>query len=162
MTDAELLAARARRLAVPISEVTASVGRAAIVAEIGAQQFAFPLVDVRRALVLGPLTELPHVPPNVLGLGTADGDVIAVFDGRIWAGGSRRPSSEHTPVLLLGPARAPLALAVDRFAGSLALPPAVEATGWLEQVTADGVLVVRVTSLLEDPAFSLASEGNRR
>ena len=159
--DDQLLAARARRLAVPIVEDTSTDGRSAIVVEIDAQRYAFPLADVRRALVLGPLTELPHVPPIVLGLGTADGDVLAVFDGRVWAKGSRRPSADHTPVLILGPVQAPLAFAVDRFAGSLALPPPAVSTGWLEQVSDEGVLIVRVSALLEDPAFSLdtASEG---
>ncbi|CAN5448980.1 hypothetical protein BH11MYX1_BH11MYX1_24950 [soil metagenome] len=160
-SDRDVLAARARRLAVPLAEETIDA-LSALVVEIDAQRFAFPLADVRRALVLGPLTELPHVPPIVLGLGTADGDVIAVFDGRVWAGGSRRPSADHTPVLLLGPAHASLALAVDHFVGSLALPAAVEgAAGWLQEVTADGVLIVRVEALLRDPRFSLAmsSEG---
>jgi chemotaxis signal transduction protein len=158
-TDESLLAARAKRLAVPIVEDRASDGLSAIVVEIDAQQYAFPLADVRRALVLGPLTELPHVPRIVLGLGTADGDVLAVFDGRVWVGGSRRPSADRTPVLILGPAQTPLALAVDRFAGSLALPAAATTTtGWLQQVTEEGILIVRVGALLEDPAFSV-SEG---
>jgi chemotaxis signal transduction protein len=157
-TDEDVLAARAKRLAMPLAETTAQDGHSAIVVEIDAQHYAFPLVDVRRALVLGPLTELPQVPPIVLGLGTADGDVLAVFDGRVWAGGARRPSSDRTPILILGPALMPLALAVDRFAGSLVLPPATASTGWLDQVTEDGVLIVRVGALLEDPAFSV-SEG---
>ncbi|HET9989676.1 MAG TPA: chemotaxis protein CheW [Kofleriaceae bacterium] len=157
-TDADLLAARAKRLAVPIVEDTASDGHSAIVVEIDAQRYAFPLADVRRALVLGPLTELPHVPPIVLGLGTADGDVLAVFDGRVWAGGSRRPSADRTPVLILGPAPTPLALAVDRFVGSLTLPASTATAGWLQQVTEEGILIVRVGALLEDPAFSV-SEG---
>ena len=164
MTDQELLAARARRLAVPLAEDDSSDALTALVVEIDAQRFAFPLAEVRRVFVLGPLTELPHVPPIVLGLGTADGDVLAVFDGRVWAGGTRRPSAELTPVLLLGPARAPLALAVDRFAGSLALPapptppaPGDSAAGWLQEVTAEGILIVRVAALLADPRFSLAS-----
>jgi len=155
-SDRDVLAARAKRLAVPIVEDMASEGHSALVVEIDAQHYAFPLVDVRRALVLGPLTELPHVPAIVLGLGTADGDVLAVFDGRVWAGGSRRPSADRTPVLILGPAQAPLALAVDRFAGSLALPASTATTGWLQQVTEDGILIVRVEALLEDPAFSVA------
>jgi chemotaxis signal transduction protein len=171
MSDQQLLTARARRLAVPLAEDASSDALTAVVVEIDAQKFAFPLADVRRAFVLGPLTELPHVPAIVLGLGTADGEVLAVFDGRVWAGGTRRPSAEHTPVLLLGPARAPLALAVDRFAGSLALPappappaPGEAASGWLQEVTADGVLIVRVAALLADPRFSLAptSEGTSR
>jgi chemotaxis signal transduction protein len=158
----EILAARAKRLAVPISEATSIEGHSAIVVEIDAQRFAFPLADVRRALVIGPLTELPHVPPIVLGLGTADGDVLAVFDGRVWAGGTRRPSADHTSVLILGSAQAPLALAVDRFAGSFALPPAlVSSTGWLQQISEEGILIVRVSALLADPMFSLraVSEG---
>jgi chemotaxis signal transduction protein len=162
MTDDEiLLAARAKRLAVPIVEDTSSDGRSAIVVEIDTQRFAFPLADVRRALVLGPLTELPHVPAIVLGLGTADGDVLAVFDGRVWAGGARRPNADHTPVLILGPAQTPLAFAVDKFVGSLALPPPTETTGWLQQVSEEGILIVRVSALLADPAFSLGtvSEG---
>jgi chemotaxis signal transduction protein len=160
-TDQDTLAARAKRLAVPITDDTSSDGHSAIVVEIDAQRFAFPLADVRRALVLGPLTELPHVPAIVLGLGTADGDVLAVFDGRVWAGGSRRPSADHTSVLILGPAQTPLALAVDRFAGSLALPPPATSTGWLQQITEDGILIVRVSALLADPVFSLrtVSEG---
>ncbi len=160
-TDEQVLAARAKRLAAPIVEDTSRDGRSAIVVEIDAQRFAFPLADVRRALVLGPLTELPHVPPIVLGLGTADGDVLAVFDGRVWAGGARRPSADLIPVLILGPAQTPLALAVDRFVGSLALPLLEPATGWLQQVTDDGILIVQVRALLENPAFSLGtvSEG---
>jgi chemotaxis signal transduction protein len=155
-TEQEILAARAKRLALPLEEDTSSDLASAIVVEIAAQRFAFPLTDVRRALILGPLTELPHVPPIVLGLGTADGDVLAVFDGRVWAGGTRRPSSDQTPVLILGATRTPLALAIDRFAGSLALPPLVAtSTGWLHQVTDDGVLIVRVEAMLEDPVFSL-------
>lgn len=160
-TEDELLAARAKRLAVPIVEDTSSNGQSAIVVEIDGQRYAFPLADVRRAAVFGPLTELPHVAPIVLGLGTADGDVLAVFDGRVWAGGARRPSADRTPVLILGPAQTPLALAVDRFAGSLALPLPAASTGWLQQVTEDGILIVRVSALLEDPAFSsgIISEG---
>jgi chemotaxis signal transduction protein len=155
-TDEDVLAARAKRLAVPIVEDVARDSLSALVVEIDAQRYAFPLADVRRALMMGPLTELPHVPPIVLGLGTADGDVLAVFDGRVWVGGSRRPSSDRTPVLILGPTQAPLALAVDRFGGSLALPAPTTTTGWLQQVTEEGILIVRVSALLEDPAFSVS------
>lgn len=156
MTDRDVLEARARRLAVPSTETALAEDRLALVVEIDSQRFAFPLADVRRALVLGPLTPLPHVPAIVLGLGTADGDVLAVFDGRVWAGGARRPGAEHTPVLILGSAHAPLALAVDRFAGTLARPAPVDGgAGWLREVTADGVLVVDVGAMLQDPRFSL-------
>ncbi|GEM_PF-4573659 len=160
MTDRDILLARAKRLAVPVGELAATDGRTAIVVEIDAQRFAFPLADVRRALVLGPLTELPHVPAIVLGLGTADGDVLAVFDGRVWAGGTRRPAAAHTPVLILGSAQAPLAFAVDRFGGSLALPPRRDGSTD-QEVTDEGVLIVRVDALLQDPRFSLvtSSEG---
>lgn len=161
--DRDVLAARAKRLAVPLAEEAAANGRAAIVVEIGAQQYAFPLAEVRRAVLVGSLTELPHVPPIVLGLGTIDGDVLAVFDGRVWMGGARRPLADHTPVLLLGATQQPLALAVDRFVGSLVLPPAIDTTaGWLEAVTDTGVLIVRVDAMLRDPAFSsgISQEGS--
>ncbi|MEP6862287.1 MAG: chemotaxis protein CheW [Deltaproteobacteria bacterium] len=157
-TDQAILAARAKRLATPLVEEAASGGGSAIVVEIDSQQYAFPLADVRRASMVGGVTELPHVPPIVLGLGVADGEVLAVFDGRIWAGGSRGPRADRTPVLILGAANAPLALAVDRFVGLLALPPAVTPTlGSRQQVTDDGIFIVAVAALLQDPQFSLGT-----
>ncbi len=159
MTDDERLLARAARLAVPVAIEDPDHGRSAIVVMIVGQRYAFPLADVRRASILGPITVLPHVPPIVLGLATSDGDVRAVFDGRVWAGGTRRSVMENTPVLILGTAVAPLVLAIDSFAGSMILgthkPPAgAPAATWLHGVTDDGVLVVDVAALLRDPAFS--------
>ncbi len=162
MTDDERLLARAARLATPIAIEEPDDGRSAIVVMIVGQQYAFALADVRRVSILGPITALPHVPPIVLGLATTDGDVRAVFDGRVWAGGARRTVMENTPVLILGTALAPLVLAIDSFAGSMILsshkPPAgAPAATWLHGVTEDGVLVVDVQALLRDPAFSTAS-----
>lgn len=153
MNDDELLARRAARLARP---TTASVqGRPAMVVAIGAQQYAFPLDEVRRAAVLGSLTRLPHVPPIVLGLGTLDGEVVAVFDGAVWAGGPPRVPTERTPVLVLGTSTAPLVLAVDAFASSVVLPAHVPPSAtWLQFITDDGVLAVDVPTLLSDPVFS--------
>lgn len=167
MTDDERLLARAARLAKPIAVEKPDDGRSAVVVLIGGQRYAFPHADVRRVSILGPITAVPHVPPIVLGLATTDGEVRAVFDGRVWTGGARRSVMEHTPVLILGTANAPLALAVDSFEGSMNLsthkPPAgVPCAAWLLGVTEDGVIVVDVRALLQDPAFSSgtrASEG---
>ncbi|MEO8701148.1 MAG: chemotaxis protein CheW [Kofleriaceae bacterium] len=159
----EVLRARARRLARPVEETTGGGGASAIVATIGSQQYAFALTDVRRAAVLGALTPLPHLPPIVLGLGISDGDVVAVFDARVWTGSPRRPPSNKLAVLLLGSTIAPLALAVDAFAGTITLEPvirpaAASTTSWLRGVTADGVLVVDVPALLQDPLFSFDTQ----
>lgn len=167
MTDDERLRARAARLATPIAVEKPDDGRSAIVVTIAGQRYGFPHADVRRVSILGPITALPHVPPIVLGLATTDGEVRAVFDGRVWAGGARRSVMEHTPVLILGTAIAPLALAIDSFEGSMKLsshkpPSGAPSAPWLSGVTEDGVFVVDVRALLQDPAFSSgtrASEG---
>ncbi len=170
MTDDERLLARAARLARPIAVEVPDEGRAALVVMIANQRYAFPLAEVRRVSVLGPITALPHVPPIVLGLGTSDGDVLAVFDGRVWAGGVRRSATDRTPVLILGTATAPLAFAIDSFAESVLLPSHKPPSGgptapWLLGMTEDGVFVVDVPALLQDPAFSpgtVAFEGVAR
>ena len=161
MRDDELLRLRAARLARP-SVAIADDGTPAVLVRIHDQQYAFPLADVRRAAVVAMVTPVPHAPTVVLGLGVSDGEVRAIFDGRIWAGGPSRTERERIPVLLLGPSSAPLALAVDAHVGSTTLPRALTRTAsapdWLLGLTADGVLVVRVAALLEDPLFS---PGNR-
>ena len=159
MTDDERLLARAARLATPLAVKKPDDGRSAIVVMIGGQRYAFALAHVRRVSILGPITALPHVPPIVLGLATTDGEVRAVFDGRVWAGEVRRSVTEHTPVLILGTAIAPLALAIDSFAGSMILsshkpPGGAPSATWMQGVTEDGVIVVDVPALLQDPAFS--------
>jgi len=162
--DQAILLARARRLAVALADERSqgdlAPGAAAIVVEVADQAYAFPLVDVRRAAIVHAVTELPHVPPVVLGLGLVDGDPLAIYDARVWLGRDRRTSLVHLPVLVLGSDREPLALAVDRFVGSLVLPPPRDGQGWLQEVTEQGVLIVRVAALLRDPTFSTsAAEG---
>lgn len=161
MTDSQILRSRAARLARPLA-VAAHDGTPAIVVRINDQAYAFPLAEVRRAAVVAAVTPLPHVPPVVLGLGISDGEVLAVFDGRIWAGGQRRPRLDRIAVLLLGSATAPLALAVDALVGSTVLPleltRSATAPPWLLGLTGDGVLAVHVAALLEDPMFT---PGNR-
>ena len=49
-TDQAILAARAKRLATPLVEETSSNSGSALVVEIDAQQYAFPLADGMLAL----------------------------------------------------------------------------------------------------------------
>jgi len=153
--DQAILRARAKRLAVPLQDERAegASGVAAIVVEVADQSYAFALTEVRRAAIVRAVTELPHVPPVVLGIGIVDGEPLAIYDARVWLGRDRRTSLAHLPVLVLGSERDPLALAVDRFAGSLVVPAPHDGPGWLQEVTAQGVVIVRVAVLLRDPAF---------
>lgn len=143
--DDEVLRARAARLARPLEAET--VERAALLVTIAAQSYAFELADVRRTSMISKITRLPHVPPIVLGLGRLEGDVVAVFDGRVWAGGSPRATLDDVPVLALSGPR-PLVLAVDELNGLVSLPPGAGT------LTREGVVVVDTRALLENPAFS--------
>lgn len=166
--DQAILLARAKRLAVALDgerpsgehlAPDAQPGVAAIVVEVADQSYAFPLTDVRRAAIVRAVTEIPHVPPVVLGIGIIDGNPLAIYDARVWLGRDRRRSLTRMPVLVLGSEREPLALAVDRFAGSLVIPPPRGGQGWLQEVTEQGVLIVRVAALLRDPTFSASAAG---
>lgn len=153
----DVLVQRARALAVRPVVQTAAVPRAIAVA-IGEQRYAFPVDHVRKVAVTGAIARLPHVPPLVLGLGSVDGEVLAIFDARIWCGLPGRARGGTTNVILLGTG-APLALAVDAIAGTLELA-AIEPLPdrrWLSGATPDGVLVVDIPALLVDPAFSGAT-----
>lgn len=157
MSDDEILRKRAARLARPV-ELAAQDGTPAILVRIHDQRYAFPLVDVRRAAVVATVTPLPHVPAIVLGLAVSDGEVCAVFDAGLWAGGLRRTRLERIAVLLLGSSESPLVLAVDALEGSSMLPHGISrsanAPPWLLGITDDGVLAVRVADLLADPMFT--------
>ncbi|MEJ7602054.1 MAG: chemotaxis protein CheW [Kofleriaceae bacterium] len=161
--DGEVLLRRAARLARRLDTTRAEAGVPAIAVRIGDQNYAFPLTGVRRVEIFATITPLPHVPAAVLGLGASDGEVLAVFDGRAFAGvASRAARGEHVPVLILGSASTSLAIAVDELggltdvAGSLVRAPG--SPPWLLGLTHDGVLVVDVQALLQDPMFA---SGNR-
>ena len=162
MSDDLILQRRAAHLARQIehaSTATPTNGALAIAVRIGEQQYAFPLAGVLRAVIIPSVTPLPHVPALVLGLGASDGDVLAVFDGSVWIGGARRVQRELVPTLILGSARGTLALAVDELVGLTlideTLSRAPGSPAWLDGLTREGVLVVRVATLLQDPVFAL-------
>jgi len=160
VTPAEILAARARALAVIPDPEAARADRRMIVATIGAQDYGFPLAQVHRIVPLGRITRLPHAPPLVAGLASLAGILGLVFDARVWRDLPPSPLGPKLPVLMIGPTSRPLALVVDAVVRYADVPADLTAPGpagsWLVGLTAERVLVVDDEVLAADPAFSLA------
>jgi purine-binding chemotaxis protein CheW len=160
VTPGEILAARARALAIVPDPQAAHAGRRMIVATIGAQDYGFPLARVHRIVPLGRITRLPHAPPLVAGLASLAGILGLVFDARVWRELPPSALGPKLPVLMIGPASRPLALVVDAVLRYADVPTDLPAPGpagsWLVGLTTERVLVVDDEVLAADPAFSLA------
>lgn len=159
MRPDEILRARARALALatPVDAIHSGTQPIALVVAIGPQRYAFVSQHVRRAAVVPVVTPLPHTPPQVLGIGSCDGEVTVIFDARVWCGFEPRQGRTAIPVIIIGPPEASLALAVDELAGMTALgeldPPPARSQPWLRGITKDSILVVEAPKLLDDPTF---------
>jgi len=80
---------------------------------LGAEAYALPLASVREIARLGPLTEVPRAPADVLGVVSVRGRVTTVLDLRKRLRLEATPPTRHTRVLFVDAGAEVLGLLVD-------------------------------------------------
>lgn len=153
-SERAVLEQRARELAQPVdderSDLTKVLG--VVVAD---RRLAVRLSALREVLPGRRLTRIPQAPPGLLGMMSARGELITVFELQADASASAGPDHPRWVVVVDG-SRAPLAFAVDEVTGTASIepdalhePPTAGAQDQppLEGLTADGVGLIDVEQL---------------
>jgi purine-binding chemotaxis protein CheW len=111
--ERELLKERARALARPIKAIVHSSSRGMVVFSLGDERYAIETRYVHTAQRLPRITPLPGTAAHVVGLASAYGELLVVFDLRALLGTARPAHSESSRMLLLGEHGAELAIIAD-------------------------------------------------
>jgi purine-binding chemotaxis protein CheW len=91
---------------------------------LGEEEYAVAIERVREVMRAPPITEVPHAPPDVLGVVTVRGEVVAVFDPRrrLRLPGSA-PIAGGGRVVIVDAGEGPCGLLVDAVANVVRLRP---------------------------------------
>jgi purine-binding chemotaxis protein CheW len=154
----ELLKERARALARPAQPIVHSISRGVIVFSLGEERYAIETRFVHTAQRVPRITPLPGAAPHVLGLASAFGELLVVFDLRVLLGTSRPAYSDASRMLVLGEQSVELAIIADNAddvrelqdADVFELPTttAENARPYLRGVTSQGVSIFDGAALL--------------
>jgi chemotaxis signal transduction protein len=151
-----VLEARARALAQPPSAPADDAGEL-LVFTVGDTRLGVPLDRVREVLPPGPTTLLPGGPHALAGVRVVHGQLVVVANpGPVLGVEERRPPSSRFAVVLED-RWAPVGLLADAIDGVVREDPAARpagGAGFVESVTAEGVLVLDVDALLADPRLT--------
>lgn len=92
---------------------------------LGAETYAVEIERVREVMRSPPITEVPHAPPQVLGVVTVRGEVVAVFDPRRRLGlpSTGGPEAGKGRVVIVDAGDGPCGLLVDAVASVVRLRP---------------------------------------
>ena len=89
---------------------------------LGTEEYGVEIARVREVMRSPPITEVPRAPPDVLGVITVRGEVVAVFDPRRRLGLPRATSAEGGRVIIVDDGAGPCGLLVDAVASVARLP----------------------------------------
>lgn len=91
---------------------------------LGEEEYAVAIERVREVMRAPPITEVPHAPPDVLGVATVRGEVVAVFDPRrrLRLPGSA-PAAGAGRLVIVDAGEGPCGLLVDAVANVVRLRP---------------------------------------
>lgn len=161
------LRARTRQLSRPVHSKR-DQGADHLLVAVGAVRLAIPLTALRQTVAPGPVTRLPGLPPELLGIRSLRGDLVCLADTAALLGSTRAAEPESQHVVVMEDA-SPLGLLVDEVLGlrhvnpaDVHPPPAAGTTVTalpvvLAGVTADGTLLVETAALLADPRLRLST-----
>jgi purine-binding chemotaxis protein CheW len=158
----EILAERARALAEPVVMPDSQGSRALLL--VFARGGARYAIDTRYVLQVVPLTEytpLPFAPAPCLGLASARGELVPLFDLARLTGAVADDSAPKC-MLLCGESKLELGLALDAALDlsepASTLEPANDETRLVSGVDARGFVVIDGAALLSDPRLTLPRE----
>lgn len=89
---------------------------------LGSESYGVEIDRVREVMRSPPITEVPRAPPDVLGVITVRGEVVAVFDPRRRLGLPRGEVTEGGRVIIVDDGAGPCGLLVDGVASVVRLP----------------------------------------
>lgn len=160
MDARRILEERARKLAQPAVKLELEIDQDQLVVfERGNGRYALDMRFLQEVSSVTAYAELPGMPDHCLGVATARGELVALFDLAVLLGEPRSTSPVRC-MLLCGEARPELAIAIDRAvtladARPLFEPPAAAST-LISGVHPDGFVVIDGTALLSDARLNLA------
>ena len=165
---AAVLRARARALARPPAPPAPCDQLELLVFRIGSERWALETRYVQQVLPLRGMTPLPCTPPFVRGIVNVRGQVVAVLDLKRLFGLPEQGLSDLHRVLLVEHAHSRFGLLADRDVGVLQVPPSaigpaplLQGVGaaWLKGVTADGLAVLDMERIFDDPRIVVDDGG---
>lgn len=155
------LEARARRLAAAPAPARPAGTLAAVAFELGGERYAVEAAAVREVLRSPRPVRLPGAPPFVAGLVNLRGELVDVLDVRGFLGAPAAAATDRRCLIVLGGARAELALQVDGVEGLVELDPAGLAPPpdapartrpeYVRGLAPDGLALLDAPTLLRDP-----------
>lgn len=159
-SERAVLEQRARELAQPVDDERGDL-TAVLSVVVADRRLAVRLTDIREVLPGRRLTRIPQAPPGLLGMMSARGELVTVFELQADASASAGPAHPRWVVVVDGP-HAPLAFAVDEVTGTASIepgalhePPTAGAQDQppVEGLTADGVELIDVERLAGDRRY---------
>lgn len=155
-----VLEERARALALPVvSPDQQSARELLLVFARGSGRYAIDTRYVIQVVALSDYAPLPFAPAQCLGLASARGELVPLFDLAPLTGDTVLDDSEPRSVLLCGESKLEFGLAVDAaldlIEPSASLEPAHDEKKLVSGVDARGFVVIDGAALLSDPRLTL-------
>jgi purine-binding chemotaxis protein CheW len=158
LSPQQVLKERARALARPLEPIVHGISRGVMELNLGDERYAIETRFVHTAQRLPRITPLPGTAAHVLGLASAYGELLVVFDLRVLLGTSRPAYGEASRMLVLGEHSAELAIVADALhdvqelhdADVFELPAATaeDVRPYLRGITGQGVSIFDGAALL--------------
>lgn len=108
---------RARALAAEPEAPPQEPTREYLAVRLDSEAYAFPIERIREIHKVGPITEVPRAPPDVVGILSLRGEVIPVIDPRVRLDLPRPAPTRASRVVIADPGDGPCALLVDEVTG---------------------------------------------
>lgn len=158
-SERAVLEQRARELAQPVDDERGDLTEVLRVV-VADRRLAVRLPDLREVLPGRRLTRIPQAPPGLLGMMSARGELVTVFELLADASASAGPDHPRWVVVVDG-RRAPLAFAVDEVTGTAHIdtdalhepPTGTEDQPPVEGLTSDGRALIDIERLAGDSRF---------
>jgi len=90
---------------------------------VGEQEFALEISLIREIDRVGSITNLPHLPPHVVGVINLRGAIVPVVDLRLRLGLEARPVTKVSRIIVVEGETGPVGLLVDAVYQVMNLPP---------------------------------------
>lgn len=157
-----ILEERARHLAqVPPQTLQAAEVIEVLIFALGTEKYAVETDHLREVLRLGDCTSVPGTPDFLLGVINLRGQILALFDLRIFFGVPAQAAGEAARIIVLGEERAEFGVLADevfevaRLRANQVLPPPDSLAGiareYVRGVTEGALILLDGALLLKDP-----------
>ena len=167
--SAELLAIRARNLAIPpLEETDEEDGLEVLEFLLSGERYAIGMAHIREVAILKEITQLPGTPPFILGIISLRGSVISIVDLRIILGLPSGGLTDYNRIIVLADEQMSFGILADAIIMTRTIkmsavnrpPPTVSGTGasYLSGIFPGPLMIIDAEAMLRDSRMVVGDE----